>query len=279
MGSVRFEQMAFFDAGPLGLIDLAAEFGVPLVSFWTVPGVRIHGATLVTDETKREVRERLESTGVQADSLEVFSLSASPDLDVWRYALDIGSYLGAQSAVALNSFLTEVSESADAFGLFASVVGEFGLTPCLEPLSRGATRTLIQGAEVIRASGSTTGRLVADVLHFVRSGCVPDDLQQVDPSLIGAAQLCDGPAVRPAEELPDESAYNRMIPGEGEFPLVDFVAALPPDITIGIEVPMNRRRDEGMGPRERADRMLAGTRRVREQSAARRTHSPSANPG
>jgi sugar phosphate isomerase/epimerase len=269
--SLRLEQIAFFDAGPVGLVDLAAEFGVPMVSFWTVPGETLPGATLVTEETKRSVRERLDSTGMRADSLEVFFMSASADLDGWRHALEIGSYLGATSAIAANRFLTDVSEAGDVFGRFASVVEEFGLTPCLEPISRGATRTLVQGAEVIRASGSTTGRLVADVLHLVRTGCVPGDIQQVDPALIGGAQICDGPAFLPDEALADESRYNRMVPGEGEFPLVDFVAALPPDITIGIEVPMNRRRDEGMGPRERAELMLAGTRRVLEQAAAQAT--------
>jgi sugar phosphate isomerase/epimerase len=259
--------MAFFDAGAIGLVDIAAELGVPKVSFWTLSQGRMKDVHLVTDDSMHAVRQRLDDSGVAADSIEVFTLDRPPGVDAWRHGLEIGAYLGATSAAVINSNLEDKAQAADSLAQFAFAAGEFGLVPTLEPISRGATRTLAEGEQLIRLSGSTSVKLAVDVLHLTRTGCSPAAVRAIKPSLIGYAQICDGPSYMPAEGLGDEGGYNRMIPGDGDFPLVEFVATLPADVVIGIEVPMRRLQEQGVSPRDRAGMMIAGTRKIQALAA------------
>jgi hypothetical protein len=36
----------------------------------------------------------------------------------------------------------------------------------------------------------------------------------------------------------EEAIYERMVPGAGELPLLDMLAALPEDRVVGLEIPM-----------------------------------------
>jgi hypothetical protein len=57
-----------------------------------------------------------------------------------------------------------------------------------------------------------------------------------------------------------EDSADRMVPGEGEFPLREILAVLPPDLVIGLEVPMLSRAEAGEATRERARRCVQGAR-------------------
>jgi sugar phosphate isomerase/epimerase len=261
MNPIRLEQMALFDAGAVGLVDIAAELGVERVSFWTASQGRMTDVHLVTDDSKQAVRERLDDCGVAAHSIENFRLASPPDLDGWRRGLEIGAYLGATSASVVNYDMVEEA-AAESLAQFALLADEFGIAAALEPISRGATRTLEEGERLIRLSESETARLAVDVLHLVRTGSSPAAVRALDRSIIGYAQVSDGPSFMPPEGLRDESAHNRMVPGDGEFPLVEFVAALPAEVIIGIEVPMKRLQEQGVSPRDRAEMMITGMRKI-----------------
>ena len=87
------------------------------------------------------------------------------------------------------------------------------------------------------------------------------ELSALDPALLGAVQLCDGPAeMAPDLQLFHEGFLQRMIPGEGDFALADFVRALPPARLIGVEVPLQDLADLGVPVEERARRAVAGAR-------------------
>ena len=45
-----------------------------------------------------------------------------------------------------------------------------------------------------------------------------------------------------------EASEERVLPGEGEFPLRDILAALPAGVTVGVEVPSLRRHLAGVAP-------------------------------
>jgi hypothetical protein len=42
-----------------------------------------------------------------------------------------------------------------------------------------------------------------------------------------------------------------MVPGTGELPLLDILAAVPRDRVIGLEVPLRSQADAGVGPFDR----------------------------
>jgi sugar phosphate isomerase/epimerase len=118
-----------------------------------------------------------------------------------------------------------------------------------------------QAVRVIKAAARPNASLAIDTLHMVRNGRFAADLAALDPALIGYVQLCDGKMMPPTADYYDEAVNNRMPPGEGEFPLADFLAVLPPDRALSLEVPVNRLRDQGMNATERARLILNAARK------------------
>jgi hypothetical protein len=45
--------------------------------------------------------------------------------------------------------------------------------------------------------------------------------------------------------------FERMMPGTGELPLADMLAALPDDLVVGLEIPMRSRAEAGVGAYDR----------------------------
>jgi len=55
---------------------------------------------------------------------------------------------------------------------------------------------------------------------------------------------------------------ERMVPGEGEMPLRDYLAALPPSVTISLEVPLRSQAEAGIEPEIRLRRCVEAARRL-----------------
>ena len=64
----------------------------------------------------------------------------------------------------------------------------------------------------------------------------------------------------------DEAMNDRMIPGEGDMPSRAIISALREDLVVSMEVPLKRMASAGMPASERARRVVAGTRAVRQAS-------------
>jgi sugar phosphate isomerase/epimerase len=135
------------------------------------------------------------------------------------------------------------------------------LTVVLEWFRFSSTRTLGAAIDLIRLASQPNIQLNVDVLHLTRNGGQPADLAAVNPALIHYAQISDGPLAQPESAQGDEAVFNRNFPGEGEFPLIEFVRHLPPDAVLSIEAPVNRLRAT-LTPLQRATRAVLGTRRV-----------------
>lgn len=56
--------------------------------------------------------------------------------------------------------------------------------------------------------------------------------------------------------------FERMVPGTGELPLREWVAALPADVEIGLEAPRIGDLQGGMSPRDHAARCVAASREL-----------------
>jgi sugar phosphate isomerase/epimerase len=111
-------------------------------------------------------------------------------------------------------------------------------------------------------------RLLIDTMHFIRSGSGAGDIAALDPNLIGYVQLCDVPLVSKHATCMEEALYERMVPGTGELPLLDILAALPPQLVLGIEVPQRSLADAGVGPYERVARCIEATRNLLDRLRA-----------
>jgi sugar phosphate isomerase/epimerase len=112
-----------------------------------------------------------------------------------------------------------------------------------------AINTLASALEYIRHVGKSMCKLLIDAMHFFRSGATIAELKAVDPALIGYAQLCDVPLVSRIGDYMKEAMLDRLPPGEGELPLADLLAALPPGLDLGVEVPMLAQAEAGVEAR------------------------------
>jgi len=138
------------------------------------------------------------------------------------------------------------------------------MLPMLEFSGLGGPISSLKFAAGLATSGEYPGlALTIDSLHLARCGETPADVAPLDPTLIGAAQICDGPLLHPGQDAYRyEALFERGIPGEGELPLLDFLKSIPSDVLVSPEVPLQALRASGVSIQECARRAVEGTRRL-----------------
>jgi sugar phosphate isomerase/epimerase len=76
---------------------------------------------------------------------------------------------------------------------------------------------------VVEGADAPNGGLAFDTWHLGKMRLEPDDLRRVPPQFVSWVELSDGP-YEYAEDRLDEVINRRRLPGEGEFPVADYVA-------------------------------------------------------
>jgi sugar phosphate isomerase/epimerase len=124
-------------------------------------------------------------------------------------------------------------------------------------------KTLHEAVALVTAAGQPNLALGVDLLHLLRSGGTPAEVADLDPALVGHAQLCDGASLAVGEDYVQEASASRLAPGRGVFPVRDFVRALPPGTPLELEVPQPPDRP----PRERVMEIVRSAREALEDRA------------
>ena len=259
--AVGVGHLTLLDAAPPELVRLAHETGFEAV------GIRIGVASPAEEPWPMESGSPmlaetlavLSGTGTVVQDVEIVVITPdtrAPDSDP---LFEVGARLGARF---LNVMVTDpdVGRAHDTFAALCERARPYGLRPCMEGISYTAVRDLGTAYRVLDGTG---GGLIVDPLHIQRSGDDIADLRRVDPAAFGYLQLCDGPREVPGTVpvpggLPRgqaagsdvrqlESRAGRLLPGEGDIPVVDFAAALPADLPVSVEAP-NRQLLEELGP-------------------------------
>lgn len=248
------------DTSPVDLVKSAGSAGFELVTVWTNPRSAFPLQPL-TPAMAGECIRALEDYGVSVHAIEAFELSSCSEIDGYRPALELGAWIGGKTVLVYHGGVPDRSEAADLLAYAVQVAGEFGLAVNLEPISMGMTRTVQDGLDLIGAAGVNAG-IVFDTVHFMRSGGTVRDLDDIDPAIIRHVQINDGPAHLPPDQVLTEAMSERMLPGEGEFPLVDLLRRVPADIPWGIEAPRTRSADAGKSSHDQASEAIAAMRRL-----------------
>jgi sugar phosphate isomerase/epimerase len=76
---------------------------------------------------------------------------------------------------------------------------------------------------VVEGASAANGGLAFDAWHLGKMRLEPDDLRRIPPRFVSWVELCDGP-YEYAEDRLDEVINRRRLPGEGEFPVAEYVA-------------------------------------------------------
>jgi sugar phosphate isomerase/epimerase len=91
---------------------------------------------------------------------------------------------------------------------------------------------------VVEGADAPNGGLAFDTWHLGKLRLEPDELRRIPPRFVSWVELCDGP-YEYAEDRLDEVINRRRLPGEGEFPVAEYVAVfreLGYDGPWGVEV-------------------------------------------
>ena len=78
---------------------------------------------------------------------------------------------------------------------------------------------------VVQGAGTDNASIAIDTWHMAKLGIPLDDLRRIPARYLGWVELSDGQW----ENMPDpvdETVNHRRLPGEGEFPIRDYVAAV-----------------------------------------------------
>ena len=239
VGIVSLAYLTVEGATPVEHIEAAARHG------FDAAGLRFTGpkqrplADPVIGNTKllHKIAETCAATGVSVFDIEVITIDENFDASAFAPLIEAAAAVRAE-------YIQVVCEDEDHnravenFAALSELAKTYKTQLSLEFMQFRALRTLEEAVSIIRKSGANNAGVLIDVLHLDRSGGTKRSLQSIDPKVISYVQLCDAPARRPAEDaLVDEARNNRLYPGEGELPLVDYLNALPPDVPVSLEVP------------------------------------------
>ncbi len=254
-----------FGLPPVEFVNLTAELGcrymsavvrgLPLVPLGYPP------FSLKDPALRREVLAAMDHRGVTISLGDGFLVLPDAEMGTLATDLDALAELGVPriNTVSLDP---DLGRTFDQFAILTELAAQRGIQTVVEPVPGLTVGDLPTALAARRHVGRSDFRLLIDTMHLVRSGSGAADLAAIDSGLIGYAQLNDTALQPRADNYMEEAMFERLVPGEGELPLRDILAALPSDTVIEIEVPRRSLALEGVSPIERIRPCVEAARRL-----------------
>ncbi|WP_405733310.1 sugar phosphate isomerase/epimerase [Streptomyces sp. NBC_01537] len=266
MDRLGIEFLSVFGLPPVDFVCLAADLGCKYISTgltsypYDPPS---HPPFSLRDDPplRREMTAAMRDRGVSISLGEGMTVRSGADIRDRSGDLAIMAELGIRRVNTV-SVDPDPHRSIDQFGLLAETAASFGMETTLEPGPGLTIPDLPTAVDAIRQVGRPDFRLLIDVMHVIRSGSGPADIAALDPGIVGYVQLSDAPLVPVIPDYAQEAMFERMVPGTGELPLTEVLAALPGDVVIGLEVPLRSQARAGVGPHERLGRCVDAAREL-----------------
>jgi sugar phosphate isomerase/epimerase len=255
--------MTLAEVAPPAFVDVAARAGFAAVSLMVQfpagygPGYPVLGDTPM----RRETRRRLDDTGVFLFDAATCRIEPGTTAGQFGPALETAAYLGARR-VNVNGNDPDQGRLTDRFAALCADAAAHGLGVSLEFMMATQVKTLGDALALIARSGAANAAVTIDALHLARSGGTPADVAALDAAQLSYVQLCDAPAQVPPQGYAWEAGTERLLPGEGELPLDDLVAAVSPGVLLGVEAPSARRRTAGIPPDAYAAQVMGSLQRL-----------------
>lgn len=227
------------EAGPVEFIDAAGAAGFVSVGIRLAPPPGDPQPPIAGNAALlREMEAALRHHGLALHEMGGIWLNG-PQPSSWCLpALEAGARLGAKYAIAVITEPDPAKRLADFVDL-CDAAAPFGIGIAIEFVKYSAVKTIEDAHQLVLDSGRRNASILVDSLHLNRSGGNAESLRRIPPELISIAQLCDAPAQAPADiaGLQHEARRDRLDPGLGGLDLRSFVAAVPPGLTLELEIP------------------------------------------
>jgi sugar phosphate isomerase/epimerase len=233
--------MSAFGLPPVDYVNLAADLGCGHVTTGLAPlpwnPCEFPAWSLRDDrELRRGLMAALRARNVIVSVVAGFSLKRNADVRDLAADVDLAAELGARQ-IATVGMDPDIPRSHDQLATLTEMAAGRGLQVVLDYAPHQQINTLAGACAALRHTGSRNALLSLDAMHFFRAGGTIVELVELDPALIGYAQLCDVPTLAPHDDYGREASFERLVPGDGELPLAEFVAALPRAVRLGVEAP------------------------------------------
>lgn len=230
---------------PADVVSAAAAAGWPACGIWFDPEVW-------TDAGEREIKRRLDDTGVIA--LDIEPIIVGPGANPTERLVEAAVALGARNIL----FTSRVDDWAMTVEWYAKACDlAFAADPAIrvvyEFLPIFPIGTLPDAKKIVDEVARPNSGILIDNLHLRTSGAVPADVAAYDLALFPYVQIADAPLEAPegfAARL-DEAINGRLWPPDGGLP-VDELMAVVPDVPISYEVRSKQTRDDYPDAVERA---------------------------
>lgn len=260
MSRLGVEQLTVLGLTPLEFVPLVADLGCNCISTG-LSGMPGYAPFSLRDDKvlRRELSAALRDRGVSISLGE--GCIVRPDRDFRDMAgdLDIFQELGTERINTV-SMDPDLGRSLDQFGVLAEMSAARGMKSSIELCPVLTINTLASAVAAVRHVSRKDFTLLLDTLHLGRSGATADELAALDPAMIGYIQLSDAPLNPTNPSYMDEATFDRMVPGEGELPLRDYLSVLPRDVVVSLEVPSRALARAGLSPRDRLERCVVAAR-------------------
>lgn len=266
MFGLSLEFISVFGMPPVQLIELAAELGcqhittVPQPSGFYNPD-NFPKWNLVQDAAlRRETKAALAANGISIALGE--GLVVLPGVDTKSaYAAPLDAYaeLGIPR-INVAAMVPDQAHGLDEMALLVEMAAARGIASVLEYAPVFTVNDLPAGLAALRHIGRSDCKLLVDTMHAGRTGSSLTELAGLGEEKIGYIQLCDVPLVPEIPSYIEEAMVQRRIPGEGELPLRDMLAALPRNVVVGLEVPLRDQAGAGISAKERMQKCVAAAR-------------------
>lgn len=267
---LSIHHLTLADVSVEDFIRIASREGCSAVTLFTNDlGFNLPKVTAATVDQIRRVLDG-EGVGVTATSdyviLDGFVAGFPSGIEPHQPYLEIAARLGARHVIAAVGDENE-DQAIDIIGRFGEAVGQFGMDVAIEFLLMTPGCSTIQKCDrLLRKAGVRNAGILLDVTHFTRSGGSVAQLRNMDTSLVTYIHLADGLAEIAPEKIEDEVFHNRLVPGQGEFPLVEILRTLPSNVIYEIEAPNHTLRASGLSAQERASRNILASIDIIQQA-------------
>jgi sugar phosphate isomerase/epimerase len=243
-------------AGELGCVSISTGLMRLPMSMFAREELYPEWSLLTHAALRRDVKAALADTGVHIGLGEGFRVAPGLEVESFAAQLDIFAQLGALRINAI-SLEEDEARALDQFGQLSDMVLARGMRFLVEFAPPHALGNAQQALAVADALGHDRCGMMLDAMHFFRSG---GTVEQIASLPVIYAQMCDAPLVSSGMSYMEEAMFQRQVPGEGEFPLREWVAALPADCEIGLEVPQIAALENGGSARDHAERLVKAAR-------------------
>ncbi|MCF6370832.1 sugar phosphate isomerase/epimerase family protein [Rhizobium halophilum] len=236
------------DLQPPEAIRVAARTGYHEVGLRLLPAAASGEAPYPIFNDRRvlaQAQQAIEETGIGIADVEIVRLKPETEIAEFLPFLECAAALGA-SKVLVAGDDTDHSRLTQTFAAFAELAGRYGMTADLEFMPWTGVRDAVEANAIVQAADQPAGGVLADALHWDRTGGRKEDLLAIPHSLIHYIQICDGPlGYDPSDSgLIRIARGGRLMPGDGGIDLATFLRVLPKDVPISVEIAsleLNRR--------------------------------------